>query len=177
MKNVKLFEEFTSSKKKPIVLLLHGLDGTIDSEQLDILNRYDIEAVALGLDYRKYNVWSLLNKINPDIVIGHSLGGYLAYHLSNVKRIPALLLMPDFGKEMEQLQAVPTGEMFVKNKIALIGTNDNDVDKNLQKSTLKGVTLYYENVDHDVPAPLFEKYVKVLFDEVGIKKVAQEFKH
>jgi hypothetical protein len=177
MLNIRLFEEFAASKKKPVVLLLHGLDGTVDTEQLDILNRYDVEAVALGLNYRKFNVWSLITKINPDIVIGHSLGGYLAYHLSNVKRIPALLLMPCFDKEMEQLQPVPNAESFVKNKIALIGTNDADVDKNLQKSVLKGVTLYYENVDHDVPAQLFEKYVKVLFDEVGIKKVPQEYKH
>ena len=159
--------EFKKFKKKNI-LYLHGLDGEFDKEYKKILNDLDVNCIGLSLDYRQENIWDIISKKNIDGVIGHSLGGYMAYYLSNEKEIPALLLMPSFDKADIKLQDIPKDVLNLPNykeKIALIGTKDDAVNAKLQKENLENVKIYEEEINHDLSIHIFKKYVKIFLEK------------
>lgn len=71
----------TSSTLK--ILFLHGLDSSKEStkfEAIDAKNKY-----CINVDYRNLNFQTvatfyqdIIDKIKPEILVGHSLGGYWA---------------------------------------------------------------------------------------------------
>jgi len=87
------------------ILFLHGLDSSKESTKfhaIDAEKKYCIE-----VDYRNLNFKTVENfyhdtieKIKPDLLIGHSLGGYWALKMSQFHRIPTIIanpsLSPDF---------------------------------------------------------------------------------
>lgn len=155
--------EYNKFNQKTI-LYLHGLDAQkdhkieIQEKYKKIVNDLGFNYVSIMVDYKKDNVWDIISKINIDGVIGHSLGGYMAYQLSNFIKIPSLLLMPSFDKNDIKLQSIPSNvknTSFFKKKIALIGGRDKEVDLTLQEKNLKDCKIYYENIEHD----LSEKYL------------------
>ena len=154
--------EFKKFKNKNI-LFLHGLDGDLNKNYKSILNKLGLNYIGLSLDYRNDNIWDVISEMDIDGVIGHSLGGYIAYYLSNYKKIPALLLMPSFDKEDIKLQSIPQNIKKLSNykdKIALVGLKDDAVNLDLQEENLEGIKIYKENIGHDITDKIFEKYVK-----------------
>ena len=118
---MKKFSNFIKESVKPEndiknVLYLHGLGGKLQYKE--IVDESDIQYIGLSVDYTKSAIWDIISGMKVDAVIGHSLGGYLAYYLSNQKNIPCLLLMPCFDDEMFELQPIP------KEKIELQKTNN-----------------------------------------------------
>lgn len=87
------------------ILFLHGLDSSKASTKfhaIDAEKKYCIE-----VDYRNLNFKTVENfyhdtieAIKPDLLIGHSLGGYWALKMSQFHRIPTIIanpsLSPDF---------------------------------------------------------------------------------
>ena len=115
----------------------------------------------------------IIRNIKIDAVIGHSLGGYLAYHLSNIKRIPALLFMPSFDDNDIKYITVKTSikELSIfKEKVILIGKRDKSVNKNKQLSILNNLNISEEDIDHDLTDDIFKKYSKIFIREFIIKK-------
>ncbi len=160
MKHMLMYEKW---HKKPTVLLLHGLDGSIDNEQLSILEDLGYNVLSLTLDYKTVNAWDIIKNISVDGVIGHSLGGFMAYYFSNFKKIPCLMFMPDFGKEMHDVQKLEKSILDLpvyKNKIVVTGTEDEDVDIEANNKILKGIKTYEVKSDHMPSLDVFKKYVK-----------------
>jgi uncharacterized protein len=99
------------------ILFLHGLESTLSEEKREILSKYG-EVIAPAIDYTKNpNIiedFTTKYKDNvPDLVIGSSLGGFVAFYLANRLRIPALLFNPalpyrsvvqEFPEELEPFE-------------------------------------------------------------------------
>ena len=163
MNHMLLFEKW-QNKKKPIVLILHGLEGHHDNKQLKILEEIGFQPLAISFDYNSNEAWNSIKDIEVDGVIGHSLGGYLAYYFSNYKKIPCLMFMPDFGKEMSDLQPIPKEILdlpIYKDKLVIIGTEDEDVDKNKNEEMLKNIKSFEIKSDHVPSLSIFKKYCKL----------------
>ncbi len=162
MKYLKLFENF-----KPIKLLyLHGLDGSQNKEQLDYLKELGFDVIAPEINYRKEKCWSKLVEMDFDVVVGHSMGSYFSFYLSNIKKLPCFMFMPCFDKAIQKLQ--PLSEEILelpvyKNKYALIGSLDRSINRKIQKEMLNNdnIKTYVEKIDHDVPLDIFKKYMKI----------------
>lgn len=164
MKYLKLFED----KKKLKILYLHGLDDHVDNDQLKFLKQLEYEIEYSLIDYRKENLWNRLEKKNFDIVIGHSIGGYFAYYLSNLKKIPCLMFMPCFDKAIQKLQPLSEDVLnlpIFKNKIAVVGSLDRSINRKIQKEMLDGIKTYTEKIDHDISLEIFEKYVNLFLKD------------
>jgi hypothetical protein len=161
MKHMMLYENW---QKKPMILLLHGLDGDIDNEQLSVLEELGYNVLSLTIDYRTVNAWDIIKDIKVDGVIGHSLGGFMAYYFSNFNKVPCLMFMPDFGKEMQNIQKLKKDILDLpvyKNKIVVIGTEDEDVDIEANNKILKGIKTFKVKSDHMPSIEVFKKYSKV----------------
>ena len=79
-------------------LYIHGLDGFLSEEKYAILSTY-AQVVAPIINYRanptSYNdLKSMAINEKVDIIIGTSMGGCMAYHLSLHLGLPALLFNP-----------------------------------------------------------------------------------
>ena len=158
MKHMMLYEKW---HKKPMILFLHGLDGEIDNKQLLILEDIGYNVLSLTIDYRTSDAWSIIKDIKVDGVIGHSLGGFVAYYFSNFKKIPCLMFMPDFGQEMHDIQKLNKDIIDLpvfKNKIVITGTEDTDVDIEANKEILKGIKAFDVKSDHMPSVDIFKKY-------------------
>ena len=84
------------------ILYLHGLDSKLNTEKRTVLEQYG-RVFAPDLDY--YNnpntiEWVLEQFSDTEIntVIGSSMGGFAAYHISNALFRPALLFNPALRK-------------------------------------------------------------------------------
>ncbi|WP_171488566.1 YqiA/YcfP family alpha/beta fold hydrolase [Acinetobacter defluvii] len=87
------------------ILFMHGLDSSKDSTKFHALNA--TQKYCIDIDYRNLNYdtvaelyQDIIQKIQPKLIVGHSLGGYWALKMSQVFRIPAIVanpsLHPDF---------------------------------------------------------------------------------
>lgn len=160
MKHMMLYEKW---RENPTILFLHGLDGSIDNEQLAILDELGYNVLSLTLDYRNVNAWDILKDIKVDGVIGHSLGGFMAYYFSNFKKIPCLMFMPDFGQEMHGIQKLNKDILNLscfKDKMVIVGIEDEDVDIAANDKILKGIKINKVKSDHMPSLEVFKKYSK-----------------
>lgn len=171
------------------ILYLHGLGGNPDTKAIKKLEgQYDV--VAPKLDYENPGIWTglqkLVDKMNPDGIIGHSLGGYLAYYLSNNNHIPALLFNPAFNDEDLFLIPIPQSITEMSpygQQMAIIGKDDDVINPNDQLNALKlgNADVYIENIGHDIPDDLFDFYCNKFINrdlsknEAVIRKMVQEF--
>ena len=87
------------------ILFLHGLDSSKDSTKFAAIEAP--KKYCIDVDYRNLNYATVqqfyresISTIQPDLLIGHSLGGYWALKMSLEHRIPAIIanpsLHPDF---------------------------------------------------------------------------------
>jgi hypothetical protein len=82
----------------PNLLYIHGLDGNLSVEKQHVLEKHG-SIIAPHLDYRANpGTYSDLLEIAKDekidFLIGSSMGGCMAYHLSLHLQLPALLFNP-----------------------------------------------------------------------------------
>ena len=87
------------------ILFLHGLDSSKESTKFHAIQsgkKYCIEIDYRNLNYKTVeNLYhDIIEKIKPDLLIGHSLGAYWALKMSQSHRIPTIIanpsLSPDF---------------------------------------------------------------------------------
>lgn len=115
-------------------LYIHGLDSLPVPEKLEILRQSGMEVIALHLDYRtQTDAYQILKDtiIREEVrfLVGSSLGGYLAYWLSEDLGLPCLLFNPamsfhdTFKHQIPEIQNLLSPVKFV-----VIGKNDEVVD-------------------------------------------------
>lgn len=94
------------------ILFLHGLDSSKESSKFHAIHFE--KKYCLEIDYRNLNYQTVENlyhdiieKIKPNLLIGHSLGGYWALRMSQTHRIPTIIanpnLSPDFRTDYPQI--------------------------------------------------------------------------
>lgn len=81
------------------ILFFHGLDSSAETSKFTVIKNEN--KVSFTVDYRKlsfHEVGLLYDKFikmfNPDILVGHSLGGYWALKKSHDHKIPSLSINP-----------------------------------------------------------------------------------
>lgn len=118
------------------VLFLHGLDSKPFQDRIDLLSKYAAVDMPL-IDYRNqpdiFNTY--LEKVKErhyDIIIGHSLGGCLAYHLcTQLPDTECLLFMPSFKSSSEKLLSLPENldkSLVPDDLLAIVSTKDKVVN-------------------------------------------------
>lgn len=160
------------------ILYLHGLDSKLSSEKREILQKYG-KVFAPDLDYYQNPdaIGTILNmypEIEINTVIGSSMGGFAAYHVSNALVRPALLFNPALMKR-SVLQNIPLGSNSYNSlKQIVIGQRDEVV---LPADTLYFLSQNFNPVTdvnlrlvprlgHNIPVELFEEEVQSFFSKL-----------
>ena len=123
-------------------LYIHGLDSYPKPEKLEILKKHKLDPVALHLNYREtLGIYETLKDaaIRKDVkfIVGSSVGGYLAFLLSNDLGIPCLLFNPAmdtkdhlFYSVMPEIKKSSCNYRFV-----VLGEKDKTVDPDFSRKT------------------------------------------
>ncbi len=81
------------------ILFLHGLDSSRESTKFHAIDAK--QKFCIDIDYRNLNFQTvadfyheIIEKIKPEIIVGHSLGGYWALKMSAAHRIPCVIANP-----------------------------------------------------------------------------------
>ena len=177
MRHLSLYEKFGKEEDDKI-LYLHGLDSSPWKDRVDILKSTGAFVVAPQFNYREQIVWKQLEELHKenhfDAVVGHSLGGYLAYYFSNYFKIPALMFMPAFGSrksDIDELQPLPKEVMNAlpyKDQMAVVGMKDDVVHPKVQIRFLErtNAEIFREpNEGHRFAPSLFQKYVDKFYNK------------
>jgi hypothetical protein len=165
------------------ILYLHGLDSSSKKDGIDDLkSEYGdvINFITPSLDYRdkSKSIWKEVEKVisekKPVAVIGHSLGGYMTYYVSNKYEIPALMFNPAFkDKDLNLLSkatSLPKEAKELspyKNQMAVVGSKDDVVSPEDQKKELKNgnAEIFIEEIGHDIPTKILKKYMKMFVEK------------
>ena len=146
------------------ILYLHGIGATPESDNVSILKRDDVAIISPYFDYEKGYVFDFISKEIIEkqgirAVVGHSLGGYLAYYLSNKYKIPCLMFNPAF----DSLHPIPNDVKELPpyyEQTAIVGSEDEDVPTKNQLEFLEKTKakIIIEKIDHDIPNDIKVKY-------------------
>lgn len=90
------------------ILFLHGLDSSRESTKFHAIDAK--QKFCIDMDYRNLSFQSvadfyheLIDKIKPEIIVGHSLGGYWALKMSVAHHLPCIVanpsLQPNFRED------------------------------------------------------------------------------
>lgn len=84
------------------LLFLHGLDSSRESSKFEALNAK--RKLCINVDYRNLNYQTvaefydeIIDQIKPEILVGHSLGGYWALKMSVKHSIPCVIANPSLN--------------------------------------------------------------------------------
>lgn len=92
------------------ILYLHGYKDVTTAPLVQIMRQSDYEIVAPKIDYDSPawdKVVEITEKEKPIAIVGHSLGGYFGYYLSQKFGIPALIISPALYDKWDKKQPVP----------------------------------------------------------------------
>ena len=150
------------------VLYLHGLESGQGGPKVDYLATKAM-VCAPELDYTRGDIFSFLIKtvesVKPDLIIGSSMGGYSAYILGALYRIPVVAFNPAFHSRAFE----PAFPEFVSSHVCgdariILGSEDTVINPDRTLEWLKDhimmqhPNIKIENVEgmgHRVPVDIF----------------------
>ena len=126
------------------VLYLHGLESKQGGEKVGFLAGQAC-VYAPAIDYREEDlhgkIHNIIMEFKPDLLIGSSMGGYVAHEFAKAFNLPAILLNPALhGRSFEpDLDTFILGfdTKFIERQIVLLGKNDDIIDPEITKSILR----------------------------------------
>lgn len=166
------------------IAYLHGLESSInqDDPKIQFLNKSFDEAYMPSINYRDDSTFDRLLKdikrMQPDLIVGSSMGGYVSYLIGNKLSIPTLLFNPALvGRSFDPV--VDDSGLKGTDHTILLGKNDKVISGREVKKFLReeGVGQFnYESYDggHRVPADVFINEIK---KRLGIKEIYTNMKH
>tara|TARA_B110000902_G_C14229795_1_gene558387 strand:- start:1059 stop:1538 length:480 start_codon:yes stop_codon:yes gene_type:complete len=142
------------------VLYLHGLESKQGGPKVKFL-RTRCCVYAPSMDYRSNQLSENISKMEefkPDLIIGSSMGGYLAHIMSKHLRVPAILFNPALHSRSFELKidssTISQGTGDIK-QILLLGKKDNIIDPETTKKLLGNNHQYIiEEGEHAHRTPL-----------------------
>jgi len=146
-------------------LYLHGLNSTNVNDRTEWLSKFG-KVINPLMQYQNYPenyeyLEKLVQKYHPDVIVGSSMGGYMAFHLGNYYRIPTLLLNPAL---IMTTIVNPDNRLLAtdaKHYISL-GKNDEVIPPETTKKLLKYWQVPHQilefDIDHETPFEVFEKF-------------------
>ena len=162
------------------IAYLHGLESNIDQKdpKIKFLNKNFDKVYSPTINYRNDNTFNKLYKdiksLNPDLIVGSSMGGYVSYLIGSKLSIPVLLFNPAVADRA--FDPVVDDSGLKKTKINIrFGKSDSVISGSAVRSFFKenGVSFNHETYDggHRVPADIFIDSIKEVLgmDEVHTK--------
>jgi esterase/lipase len=147
------------------VLYLHGLESKQGGPKVDFLAK-EFLVHAPEMNYKveglSYKLHEIIKTFKPDLIIGSSMGGYVADILSRSYCLPAILFNPalhsrDFEPDVSNY--IPSEEYFPqKHKIVVLGEKDKVISPEKTRQLLRykeHYTIISEEVGHRTPLSLF----------------------
>jgi len=160
------------------ILYLHGLDSKLSPEKREILEKYG-KVFAPDLDYYQNTnairtILEMYSNVDINTVIGSSMGGFAAYHVSNAIFRPALLFNPAL-RTRSVPQEIPKDNYNYNNlKHFVIGQKDDVVSPadtlSFLSENFNPVTEIHlrlvPRLGHRIPVELFEEEVESFFGKL-----------
>lgn len=150
------------------ILYLHGLMSSNQSSKVDWLRELGHNVYNPKLNYKEggktifNDLEQISNKQHINLVVGSSMGGHLAFHLSNKYNIPTLLFNPSLAPNEIDKPDVREVENDIVLHTVVIGKNDNVVIPQKTLSFLKDKKVnfvhYFEDNGHRTPLDIFKKH-------------------
>ena len=125
------------------ILHLHGYKGSPNTNIINYLRKlgFEVEGPAFDYDNEPDLFMDIINK-DFDFIIGNSLGGYIAYHVSKYKGVPAICINPPLYMDLALDIKLPldmTNKIQNFNIDVVVGMEDDVVNP------LKVITWLMEN--------------------------------
>ena len=148
------------------VLYLHGLESNQGGEKVEFLAG-ECAVYAPAMDYREEDlhgkVHNIIMKFKPDLLIGSSMGGYVAHEFAKAFNLPAILLNPalhsrSFEPDLDTY-ILSYDTSFQEHQIVVLGKEDKVIDPERTKEMLQGDNRFIieevEGMSHKTPFSIF----------------------
>lgn len=155
------------------IAYLHGLESSIDQKDPKIIflnNNFD-KAYMPSINYRDDSTFDKLYKdiksLNPDLIVGSSMGGYVSYLIGSKLSIPVLLFNPAMvGRTFDP---VVDDSNLKKTRIDIrFGKSDSVISGKDVRKYLKDNKVSFDHTGytggHRVPADVFINSIKEVLD-------------
>lgn len=161
-------------------LYIHGLDGFLSDGKRTILSKYT-QVVAPTMDFRSnpttyYDLLSIAKEEKVDVIIGTSMGGCMAYHLSLHLGLPALLFNPALPFRSVGID-LPAQDKVRDSYLRVVIAGQDDIIDPLQNvawlaTQEKGdMDIRWRNtLGHRIPTDVFEDEVGGFFNKIDNNK-------
>ena len=157
-------------------LYIHGLDGFLSDEKHAVLSKFT-KVISPIIDYRAnpaayFDLLTIAKEEEVDIIIGTSMGGYMAYHLSLHLDLPALLFNPALPFRSVGVD-LPEQDKFRNTYLRVIIGGQDDIIDPIQNLTWlatheKGeMDIRWRNtLGHRIPIDVFEEEAGAFFGKI-----------
>jgi len=153
-------------KEKTSVIYLHGLHANKKGIKNTFLRKTFGKVYDPSIDYSDSNVWEDIKtkviELNPDYIIGSSMGGWFAYTLGNLLGIKTILFNPAITKRSVE-PFIPKSDLEggkPTNHRIILGREDVVIDpiETITTLALRGISDYefeYTENGHRTPVDVF----------------------
>lgn len=148
------------------IAFFHGLESSSVSDKSEYLQeKYDF-VYCPTMDYKDKDIYQkTLNEIkdmNLDLLIGSSIGGWMAYCLSRDTGIPTVLFNPAFHSR--SVEFITELGNRISTHVVVLGKNDTIINPDISKWYIENIALgnfkiCIENNEHRTPIKTFCKYI------------------
>jgi esterase/lipase len=156
------------------ILYLHGLESSNVCDKVDFLKENNI-VLAPSIDYCKSNIeeelFYIVEKFSPDLIIGSSMGGFVGMALSNRYDIKCIVFNPAIHSRSIELKLSSLQQDSINfnfNPVVVLGLEDNVIDPSKSEDLLEQMDVEceierVEGLGHRIPFDIFvniyNKYV------------------
>jgi len=147
------------------VLYLHGLESNQGGKKVDFLaNEFCVHAPAIDYTDPDLNIKLLftMQDLKPDLIIGSSMGGYVADILAEKYGVPAILFNPALhNRSFDPAIEYPIeGEQadLQERKVVVLGKDDDVIPPYITKLMLEynfNYKIVLEEMGHQTPLNIF----------------------
>ena len=150
-------------RKMKKIAYLHGLDSESNCNKVKWLRSLGCEVLNPAIDYRNDpidRIITFVESFKPDLVIGSSMGGYLAYIISRRYNIPSMLLNPALHSRAVEVDVGGVGE-YKPKMYFVFGDTDTIINplKTISIITDQNLTpkVYTGSHGHRTPVEVLKK--------------------
>lgn len=157
------------------VAYLHGLESSPGGPKVEWLNNTFDKVYAPAMNYKNEDmfktVFGEIKKMNPDFIIGSSMGGYFSYLIGKTLGIPTILFNPALHSRSFEPIVIDNKGSNLNN--LFLGNNDKVINPSKTKNMIKSLDGSFNIASykggHRVPLDVFIDSVKSV---IPIKETA-----
>ncbi len=165
----------------PKILFLHGLNSRPYEDRIEILMASGAEVFCPHIIYQNHDSVKVAEEIivkeGITHLVGHSMGGILAYLLSNKYKLPCLMFNPamhDVNFTYFSDLGLAGDPVFYK-QYAVVGMKDDVVYPEIQFKALPLATIYQDpDLGHKVDPETYKRHFDLFYSRTTIEVTKSE---